>query len=94
MRMLVVAIVGAASLAGAGLAEAGAKPGALIKQWTDLNSRCRGGSGDDPKTMQACEQRDAVGKRIDAAGWCYGKDGQMAYQYQWHACAKGSLHYS
>lgn len=94
MRISLTGAFCIAALAGIGPACAGAKPASLIKAWTELNSQCRGGSGDDPRTMEACERRDEVGRRIDAAGWCYGKTNQMAYQYQWHACTKGSLHYS
>lgn len=57
-------------------AQAAPRPTELIATWSKLNSQCRGGSGDDPSTMHACEQRDAVGRRIDRAGWCFGKTGQ------------------
>jgi hypothetical protein len=76
------------------LAQAGPRPGGLISQWTRLNTLCRGGSGDDPKTMQACEARQDIGRKIDKANWCYGKKGQYAYQYEWHACVAKSHHSS
>ncbi len=76
----------------AGMAAGKPKPTALISKWTDLNSQCRGGSGDDPKTQRACDRREEVGKQIDQAGWCYGREGQMGYQMQWHACGRGSSH--
>lgn len=67
------------------------KPGEMIAEWTRLNSLCRGGSGDNPATMKACGERDALTPRIEAAGWCYGQNGQSGYQYQWHACTARSL---
>ena len=70
------------------------KPNGLIADWTRLNSLCRGGSGDDPATMKACGERDALTPRIEAAGWCYGQKGQFGYQYRWHACTARSLHAS
>ncbi|MER9302914.1 hypothetical protein [Mesorhizobium sp. M0496] len=57
-----------------------------------LNELCRGGSGDDPKTLQACDDRNAVETRLYAAGWCYGKRGQAGYQMKWHRCTANSLH--
>lgn len=65
---------------------------ALLRAEAELNDLCRGGSGDDPKTMQACDDRNAVEVRLYAAGWCYGKHGQAGYQMKWHKCTRNSLH--
>ncbi|MFC3690862.1 hypothetical protein [Chenggangzhangella methanolivorans] len=59
---------------------------ALIAQWTDLNSACRGGSGDDPKTMKACDERETIGARLKKGGWCYGRPGDAGYQRNWIRC--------
>ena len=67
---------------------------ALIQRWNDLNSDCRGGSGDDPKTLEACDERDqTVGRALEDLGWCYGKEDQAGYQMQWHKCEADSLHH-
>ncbi|MDX8521122.1 hypothetical protein [Mesorhizobium dulcispinae] len=68
-------------------------PTKLIRQWQVANENCRGGSGDDPQTEKACATRDALGRQLEAAKWCYGKNGQSGYQYKWHRCGKGSIHY-
>jgi hypothetical protein len=68
-------------------------PGQLIRQWEAANENCRGGAGDDPQTMKACSSRDALSRQLEAAKWCYGKNGQSGYQYKWHRCRKGSIHF-
>ncbi len=65
-------------------------PVRLISQWQDENGSCRGGSGDSPQTMAACERREAIGNKLQTVGWCYGRDGEYGYQMQWHACGKTS----
>ncbi|TZG35007.1 hypothetical protein AGR1_16360 [Agrobacterium sp. B1(2019)] len=62
------------------------RPVRLIAQWEELNSSCRGGSGDLPETHLACERRESVGDKLQAVGWCYGREGEYGYQMQWHAC--------
>ncbi|QET01120.1 hypothetical protein FOB72_03070 [Cupriavidus pauculus] len=61
----------------------------LFEQAERLNDRCRGGSGDDPATMRACDQRDAVITRLKKAGWCYGKESDYGYQRVWQRCHAG-----
>lgn len=63
----------------------------MIAEYEKLNSDCRGGSGDDPATMEACEQRDAVGKKLDARGVCKGRQGEAGYEMTWHRCDGTSL---
>ena len=41
---------------------------ALVTAWQALNEDCRGGSGDDPQTMNACERRTVVGNTLRAHG--------------------------
>jgi hypothetical protein len=57
-----------------------------MQQWNQLNSDCRGGSGDNPKTWQACEARDALGAAIEAQGMCYGENAEFGYQANWEIC--------
>lgn len=61
---------------------------ALIYEYEELNSTCRGGSGDSPETMAACENRDAFYPKIKKRGWCWGKEGQLGYEQRWGKCSK------
>jgi len=58
----------------------------LIQQWYDENDRCRGGSGDDPATAQACDERTITDGKIDGLGWCYGEDAEFGYEAKWARC--------
>lgn len=60
---------------------------AMIGEYRQLQDRCRGGSGDDSNTIQACRERDSMFEKITAAGWCYGKEGQAEYEKDWHSCS-------
>ncbi|WP_262568854.1 hypothetical protein [Agrobacterium tumefaciens] len=62
------------------------QPVRLIAQWAEQNAVCRGGSGDLPETNVACERREAIGDKLEAVGWCYGREGEYGYQMRWHAC--------
>lgn len=62
------------------------EPVRIIAQWQDENGKCRGGSGDADATWKACERRDAIGSKLDAVGWCYGRQGEYGYQMHWHRC--------
>lgn len=62
----------------------------LERRWGEANGRCRGGSGDDPATDKACEARDALGRRLEALGRCYGRQGEAGYQKRWHRCGPTS----
>ncbi len=64
------------------------RPDKLIDEFDKLNSRCRGGSGDDPKTHLACDERDPVEQKIKKAGWCWGPDNAAGYEKSWIACTK------
>ena len=43
----------------------------LIQAWLALNTECRGGRSDDPKTLQACEKREKVSARLKRKGCLY-----------------------
>jgi hypothetical protein len=60
----------------------------LMKQEEELNDQCRGGSGDSPKTMAACEKRNKVFDQIMRKGWCWGSDGQTGYERSWVKCKR------
>lgn len=51
-----------------------------------LNDRCRGGSGDDPKTHQACAQRPAVMEQAKLLGWCWGPEAATSAERHWIRC--------
>lgn len=60
----------------------------LIEQVETLNDKCRGGSGDDPATIKACDTRDQLAEKVEKKGYCYGalnKDAS-ANQYRWLPC--------
>lgn len=58
----------------------------LISNADVLNSRCRGGSGDDPNTHVACYDRDKAYSELVKIGWCWGKPGQYGYEKKWNKC--------
>ena len=85
------ALVLAASLA-VGVALAQAPSGdELIASYNVLNSRCRGGSGDDARTHKARAERDRVVAALQLAGYCFGHRGQVGAQMSWHRCGPDSL---
>lgn len=76
----------------AGLAVTQAASGnELIASFRSLNSACRGGSGDDPRTQRACAERDRVASALQQAGYCYGRRGEVGAQMIWHRCGPDSL---
>jgi hypothetical protein len=62
----------------------------MIKAAEDLNSRCRGGSGDDAATLVACDQRDQMMSALEAAGTCWGdpnNPNQIGADKTWQPCS-------
>ena len=66
----------------------------IIQRNEALEHRCRDGSGDDPATIAACDLRDAATQRLNAAGICWGKQGQAEYEYTYQHCGPSSLGYT
>lgn len=62
---------------------------ALTSQWQTLNESCRGGSGDNPATQKACDQRETVYTQIRAANWCWGHKDDDGASRTWVQCAPG-----
>ena len=58
----------------------------LMRQEEQLNSQCRGGSGNAPATMAACEKRENILAKIKTQGWCWGTEGQYGYEQDWTKC--------
>jgi hypothetical protein len=56
----------------------------LIEQWADEDENCRGGSGDDPNTIDACDRRSGVSARLERLGYCY--DGDTTASAEWKRC--------
>lgn len=44
---------------------------ALIDYWADQNVGCRGGFGNDPATMHACDRRSEAVDELEQRGLCY-----------------------
>jgi len=65
-------------------------PDTMIELWYQANEQCRGGSGDNPATLDACDERESYAKRLDQLGWCYGEENQDSSQRQWHHCTNNS----
>jgi hypothetical protein len=61
-------------------------PTALLAEFEALNGACRGGRGDDPRTVEACAERDAAYRRLEALGWCFGRPGEFEYEKRWQPC--------
>lgn len=61
----------------------------LLKKVEALNGKCRGGSGSDPATMTACDQRDAIVTVLKERGWCWGPSNVAEYQKSWQRCSGG-----
>ncbi|TCR70585.1 hypothetical protein [Bosea sp. BK604] len=90
-KRLAVALFACVVSVQAPLAQSRDDPKMMISLWGQANGQCRGGSGNDPKTFAACDQRDAYGQRLAQLGWCYGKKGGLGYQMSWHRCTASSL---
>ncbi|WP_442579128.1 S1C family serine protease [Mesorhizobium sp. ASY16-5R] len=71
----------------------GAKPAVepLLARWWDLNTACRGGSGNEAATYYACAARGTFEAALAAADWCYGRIGEYGYQNEWHVCGPNSV---
>ena len=83
-------VLTASMIAGAAMAQAMSED-ELLADYRSLNSACRGGSGDDPRTQRACAERDRIVAALQQAGYCYGRRGQVGAQMSWHRCGADSL---
>ena len=59
----------------------------LLAEVDKLNDQCRGGSGDSPKTTEACDKRDAKFNEVVARGWCWGPKDAIGADQHWMRCA-------
>ena len=44
---------------------------ALVTAWQALNEDCRGGSGDSPETLKACDRRTVISNQLRVQGCRY-----------------------
>ncbi|EIC22490.1 hypothetical protein [Thiorhodovibrio frisius] len=58
----------------------------LFQDESYYNDACRGGSGEEAATWQACGARDYIAFLLGQRGYCYGKENQPGYQQEWHRC--------
>ncbi len=59
---------------------------ALINRVDRLAGQCRGGSGDNPKTVEACGKMDAAMDQVRQEGWCWGPDDAFGFEKRWLRC--------
>ena len=63
----------------------------LIQDFGRYDEACRGGSGDETETWEACGSRDYASDLLYEFGWCYGEIGQFGYQMDLHRCSATSI---
>jgi hypothetical protein len=47
----------------------------LIQGWLAVNTECKGGLADDPKTQKACARRDQLSAKLKRRGCLYQENG-------------------
>ncbi len=62
----------------------------LLQDYAQYNTQCRGGTGNDTATFQACGARDYAGWLLNNLGWCYGREGEASFEMEWHHCVRNS----
>jgi hypothetical protein len=55
-----------------------------------LNTMCRDWTGDEKHTDEVCAVRDRMGEALNKMGYCYGKEGQVGAEMEWHKCTQHS----
>lgn len=63
---------------------------AILYEIDALNDRCRGGSGDDPKTEDACRKRELKIDEAQRQGWCWGPMHAIGADKRWMRCRDDS----
>ena len=65
---------------------------ALSEQWRAAVGGCRGGTPGTPEQEAACDEWSRIGPEIEALGWCFGKESDVATaHHEWHECGPDSL---
>ena len=65
----------------------------LFLDYALYDENCRGGAGNENETWMACGSRDYASAMLNKFGWCHGKEGELAYQMNWHECTPTSYGY-
>ena len=58
----------------------------LIQKADLEDDDCRGASGDDPNTTQACARRDSISTELGQLGWCW-SGGKIEAEAHWLRCS-------
>lgn len=67
---------------------------ALLEQYRDLESACRGGTGFNAERMHICARRDQMLPQMRSAELCIGREGdQSEAEMEWHVCRPDSYGY-
>lgn len=61
----------------------------MLNEADRLSGECRGGMPANPRTSEACKERDLLMTQIEHAGWCWGHAGEAGYQRKWVECRPG-----
>lgn len=63
----------------------------LVDDYWQINSNCRGGSGDAARTWHECARRDVLQPIMRQAGLCLGKVNEAVVDNEWHLCNADSI---
>jgi hypothetical protein len=88
MRVNMVAAVVLVGFAAVGTAQGASRndPKTMIDLWAQADEQCRGGSGNDQATLDACTEREAYAKRLGHLGWCLKSVRQGSTETAWKRC--------
>lgn len=65
----------------------------LIDLAVEIDAICRGSSSSDRHLVETvCCIRSKFDVALNRMGYCYGKDGQVGSEMEWHKCTKTSLY--
>jgi hypothetical protein len=62
----------------------------MIGEWREVHLKCRGSS--DPAVQAwSCDVRRQLDAELARLGYCYGRNNEAAFQYEWHRCGADSI---
>jgi hypothetical protein len=71
MKPLCTLVVMAAPLVAGSANVYAATSASLISVWSSSNENCRGGPGNAPETMRACDAREVISRELNQRGCKY-----------------------